>query len=304
MTTSFRLVWFLVRTAPPSTRLVFLGSHPSHPASRRRGRFSPARATANTVLLAKSYGVGAGPVASSAPPGALYLCRPGDRSSAAGAKRGGIERNRRVRGHFGHLAQNGGDTRDGSIWFGTRAGTNPPTCRGFAEKRLMGFEPTTFCMAIRPISETSGQRICPLAGGSQDGDQRPRKEMRGDVRRYAAIWELRRRSARNARGRFHCQRGGPGPQQPAGDSAALPIYGAASPTRPYRSSRRMTSSSCGVETSMISASSTASRVWTTPGELRQVSPGPNSRAISVSGDSPWETITRPDRTNEVSSFSS
>jgi hypothetical protein len=26
-----------------------------------------------------------------------------------------------------------------------------PTCRGFAAKRLMGFEPTTFCMAIREV---------------------------------------------------------------------------------------------------------------------------------------------------------
>ena len=40
---------------------------------------------------------------------------------------------------------------------GSRAQPNPPTCGGFAKKRLMGFEPTTFCMAIRSISETSGQ---------------------------------------------------------------------------------------------------------------------------------------------------
>jgi hypothetical protein len=39
----------------------------------------------------------------------------------------------------------------------TRAEPNPPTCRQFAKKRLMGFEPSTFCMAIRPVSETSGQ---------------------------------------------------------------------------------------------------------------------------------------------------
>jgi hypothetical protein len=40
-------------------------------------------------------------------------------------------------------------------WFdlvsATRAEPDPPRCRTFAEKRLMGFEPTTFCMAIRPI---------------------------------------------------------------------------------------------------------------------------------------------------------
>jgi hypothetical protein len=28
----------------------------------------------------------------------------------------------------------------------------------------MGFEPTTFCMAIRPVFKTSRQRIWPLAG--------------------------------------------------------------------------------------------------------------------------------------------
>ena len=47
-------------------------------------------------------------------------------------------------------------------WFhlvsGSSAETNPPTCRTFQKKRLMGFEPTTFCMAIRPISETGGRR--------------------------------------------------------------------------------------------------------------------------------------------------
>jgi hypothetical protein len=47
---------------------------------------------------------------------------------------------------------------EGSIWFSaTRADPNPPTCSAFLKKRLMGFEPTTFCMAIRPVSETSGQ---------------------------------------------------------------------------------------------------------------------------------------------------
>jgi hypothetical protein len=37
------------------------------------------------------------------------------------------------------------------------ADPNPPACRGFAKKRLKGFEPSTFCMAIRAVSETSGQ---------------------------------------------------------------------------------------------------------------------------------------------------
>jgi hypothetical protein len=43
-------------------------------------------------------------------------------------------------------------------WFdlvsATRAVPDPAMCRGFAKKRLMGFEPTTFCMAsdlgVRP----------------------------------------------------------------------------------------------------------------------------------------------------------
>ena len=35
---------------------------------------------------------------------------------------------------------------------------------GLPVKRLKGFEPSTFCMATRPISETSGRRTCLLAG--------------------------------------------------------------------------------------------------------------------------------------------
>ncbi len=35
---------------------------------------------------------------------------------------------------------------------GSRAETDPPTCREFAKKRLMGFEPTTFCMASRLVN--------------------------------------------------------------------------------------------------------------------------------------------------------
>ncbi len=89
-----------------------------------------------------------------------------------------------------------------------------------------------------------------------------------------------------------------------GPTLTAEIQAAASGTRPYLSSRRTTSSSCGVETSMICASSMASNVWTTPGWLRHVSPGPSSWAVIASAESPCETITRPDRTYEVSSFSS
>lgn len=35
------------------------------------------------------------------------------------------------------------------------AGTNPPTCRVIAKKRLKGFEPSTFCMASRRSSQLS-----------------------------------------------------------------------------------------------------------------------------------------------------
>ena len=47
-------------------------------------------------------------------------------------------------------------------WFhlisATRAKTNSPTCRAFSKKRLMGFEPTTFCMASRRSSQLSYSR--------------------------------------------------------------------------------------------------------------------------------------------------
>jgi hypothetical protein len=40
-------------------------------------------------------------------------------------------------------------------WFGLISGAcaepNPPTCRQFPKKRLKGFEPSTFCMAIRQV---------------------------------------------------------------------------------------------------------------------------------------------------------
>jgi hypothetical protein len=39
------------------------------------------------------------------------------------------------------------------------AKTELPICRGFLVKRLMGFEPTTFCMASRRSSQLSYSRI-------------------------------------------------------------------------------------------------------------------------------------------------
>jgi hypothetical protein len=58
-------------------------------------------------------------------------------------------------------------------WFdlvsATRAEFNPPTCRAIVKKRLMGFEPTTFCMASRRSSQLSYSRtggILPVAAGT------------------------------------------------------------------------------------------------------------------------------------------
>ena len=34
----------------------------------------------------------------------------------------------------------------------TRAEPDPLTCRAIAKKRLKGFEPSTFCMAIREVA--------------------------------------------------------------------------------------------------------------------------------------------------------
>jgi hypothetical protein len=57
-------------------------------------------------------------------------------------------------------AWNNGDMRG---WFdlvsATRAEPDPPTRRGFAKKRLMGFEPTTFCMATTPVSRSRALRM-------------------------------------------------------------------------------------------------------------------------------------------------
>jgi hypothetical protein len=57
-------------------------------------------------------------------------------------------------------ARNIGDMRG---WFhlvsAIRAETNLPPCRGFAKKRLKGFEPSTFCMASRRSSQLSYSRI-------------------------------------------------------------------------------------------------------------------------------------------------
>jgi hypothetical protein len=57
-------------------------------------------------------------------------------------------------------AWNNGDMQG---WFdrvsGFPAEPDPPTCRAFPKKRLMGFEPTTFCMASRRSSQLSYSRV-------------------------------------------------------------------------------------------------------------------------------------------------
>ena len=83
---------------------------------------------------------------------------------------GGTGHHRRASGPFQALirissAWNNGDMRG---WFdlvpGPSAETNPPTCREFAKKRLMGFEPTTFCMAIREVMDEPRRLIRAIAG--------------------------------------------------------------------------------------------------------------------------------------------
>lgn len=41
--------------------------------------------------------------------------------------------------------------------FGGPRRTQPAHVQGFAKKRLMGFEPTPFCMAIRRVSDSYWQ---------------------------------------------------------------------------------------------------------------------------------------------------
>jgi hypothetical protein len=77
----------------------------------------------------------------------------------------GINADRRPSQRFQALirisAWNNDDMRG---WFqlilGARAGRDRPLCRTFSKKRLIGFEPTTFCMAITPISESRESGMC------------------------------------------------------------------------------------------------------------------------------------------------
>jgi transposase InsO family protein len=53
---------------------------------------------------------------------------------------------------------------EGGLDFPPRGPSGPSA--GFEAKRLMGFEPTTFCIAIRPVSNPNRQQICSFAGTS------------------------------------------------------------------------------------------------------------------------------------------
>ena len=46
-----------------------------------------------------------------------------------------------------------------------RAEPDPPTCRGIAKKRLMGFEPTTFCMAMAKVTWEPRPTTIGICGG-------------------------------------------------------------------------------------------------------------------------------------------
>jgi hypothetical protein len=86
-------------------------------------------------------------------------------------------------------AWNNGDIRG---WFDLvsagSAEANPPTCRTFPKKRLKGFEPTTFCMAITPAIWRVRRHkpvICRRFSGGMIGARRRQYAwMCADMRRF------------------------------------------------------------------------------------------------------------------------
>jgi hypothetical protein len=113
-------------------------------------------------------------------------------TAAAGSMQGGIDTYRRASGPFQALirisAQNDGDMRG---WFhlvsAIHADPDPPTCSGFAKKRLMGFEPTTFCMALGPSPRPEGIEYGGLQGfrgGATDGPDKQYAQMCADMQRF------------------------------------------------------------------------------------------------------------------------
>jgi hypothetical protein len=64
-----------------------------------------------------------------------------------------------------------------------------PKCREFEAKRLMGFEPTTFCMATPSASEVFRTGTSQFAGDLRTTQSAFAASMRLDMRRYAVFRE-------------------------------------------------------------------------------------------------------------------
>jgi len=126
----------------------------------------------------------------------------------------GITTSRRASGRFRELirisSRNEGDMQG---WFqltlDSRTDPDPPTCRGIALKRLMGFEPTTFCMATTPASGDFRAGTRRFAGDLWRAQSALRPSMGAVVCRYAAVRELLARSSRNSSGGFQLAGGCP-----------------------------------------------------------------------------------------------
>jgi hypothetical protein len=120
-----------------------------------------------------------------------------------GSTKAEIAADRHPSGRFQALmrisAWNNDDMRE---WFhlvsATLAEPDPPTCRAFSKKRLKGFEPSTFCMAIMP--GYAALRECGdlqgLRTGAAEGADLGYARICDDTRRFGA---LVRASARKSR---------------------------------------------------------------------------------------------------------
>jgi len=126
-----------------------------------------------------------------------WLSRRPPATASAGPMQGGIATNRCASGQFQALIRIGAwDNGDMRGWFqldsDARAEPNPPTCRAFPKKRLMGFEPTTFCMAIGPVLQRiqhQNQPICRRFSNGAIGARRRRYARTcADMQRFGHFW--------------------------------------------------------------------------------------------------------------------
>jgi hypothetical protein len=104
-----------------------------------------------------------------------------------------------------------------------------------------------------------------------------------DTRGYAPICSDLGTSAQKCPkrgGRFHCRRGGPGLSRRPTISRSVD-YGAVSPTRPYRSFRRTTSSSCSVG-DLYDHGSLPHGLYTSRGRSPSMQPDPFTSSFSRS----------------------